>query len=120
MDYARIQVAFSRFGWEHIGGWCWRYPALSAQAAPEDWFNQVVPALMYFRSLIEHAGIKVKKFTVDAHSEAGYRAGAGNGRGIKAADKIALAPTGLKMAQDKKLSEIRLKRFVKDAADSLG
>ena len=75
-DRTRIQVAFLRFGWEHIGGSARRYPRLGAAHTSEDWMNHVIPALMYFRSLVEHSGMNVTTFTLDAHSEAGYRANA--------------------------------------------
>ena len=55
-DRTRIQVCFLRLCWEHIGGSSWRYPSLGAQPASEDWFNHVIPALMYFRSIVEHSG----------------------------------------------------------------
>ena len=77
-DRTRIQLAFLRFGWEHIGGSSWRYPELGTQEHPsEDWFNHVIPALMYFRAIVEHSGMNVSKMTLDAHSEAGYRDGGG-------------------------------------------
>src|SRR5580692_3862224 len=72
-DRTRIIAAFERFGWEHIGGSAWRYPRLGAQPPSEDWFNHVIPALMYFRCLVEHASLRVTKFAIDAHSEAGHK-----------------------------------------------
>src|SRR5436189_6282531 len=74
-DRNRIIACFDRFGWEHVGGSAWRYPALGTANVSEDWMNHVVPALMYFRSLVEHAGLNVYNFTIDAHSEAGHRGG---------------------------------------------
>ena len=47
-DRGRIYASFQRFGWENIGGSAWRYPALGSQNISEDWFNHVIPALMYF------------------------------------------------------------------------
>lgn len=122
-DRTRIQVAFLRLGWEHIGGSAWRYPVLGTAHASEDWFNHVIPALMYFRSIIEHSGMVVTKFALDAHSEAGYRAAAaGNaatGQSIQPAQQIVMYPTGLQANHEEKLSEDRLREFIADAATSL-
>ena len=119
-DRTRIQVAFLRFGWEHLGGSCWRYPRLGAQHVSEDWLNHVIPALMYFRSIVEHSGMNVGRFTIDAHSEAGYRGGVPPA-GAKTADgnSVHLYATNLNPDQDAKLSERRLRQFVTDAAQSL-
>jgi hypothetical protein len=118
-DRTRIIAAFTRLGWEHIGGSAWRYPALGSQNASEDWFNHVIPALMYFRSLVEHANLDVYNFTIDAHSEAGHR-GKGQpaiGEPIKNAAAITTYPA--KRKYDSALSDDRLRKFIKDAADSL-
>lgn len=115
-DRSRIFAAFQRFGWENIGGSAWRYPALGSQNVSEDWFNHVIPALMYFRSLVEHAGINVYNFTIDAHSEAGYRGRANPpiGPAIADAANIEMYDSSYTV-----LSEARLRRFVSDAAESL-
>lgn len=119
-DRTRIIACFTRFGWEHIGGSAWRYPALGTANVSEDWFNHVIPALMYFRSLVEHSGIKVPKFTIDAHSEAGHRGLASTplGEPIQPAAAIHMYPA--KDSYEGLLSEARLKQFVLDAANSLG
>lgn len=117
-DRNRITSAFKRFGWEHIGGSAWRYPALGTDNTSEDWFNHVIPALMYFRSIVEHAGITVHNFTIDAHSEAGHRGRASPplGEPIAAGADIVLYQVN---SNDGALSEARLRRFVTDSADSL-
>ena len=78
-NHARIQSIFQRFGWEHISGSCFRYPALgiSEQFArddqsTEDWLNRVVPALMLFRSYVLAAGITISKFAIEVNSSSGY------------------------------------------------
>lgn len=122
-DRNRIILNFRRFGWEHIGGSAWRYPALGTTNVSEDWFNHVIPALMYFRSLVEHAGLRVYNFTLDAHSEAGHRGNANPplGTPIQNADHILMYPPNMNdPAREAQLSEERLKRFVSDAAQSLG
>ncbi|MBI1756185.1 MAG: hypothetical protein HYR64_03660 [Fimbriimonas ginsengisoli] len=121
-DRTRIQVAFLRFGWEHVGGSAWRYPKFGADEHPsEDWLNHVVPALMYFRSLVEHSNMRVTKFTLDAHSEAGYRTNGARaiGQPIAKGAAIVLCAPNLAAEQEEKLSENRLKRFVSDTAGSL-
>jgi hypothetical protein len=118
-DRNRISICFTRLGWEHIGGSAWRYPALGTHNVSEDWFNHVIPALMYMRSLVEHAGLEVYRFTIDAHSEAGHRGRAEQqiGQPIHSADEIQMYETG---ENDAVLSEQRLRTFIRDAADSLG
>lgn len=118
-DRTRIIACFQRFGWEHIGGSAWRYPALGSTNISEDWFNHVIPALMYFRSLVEHAGINVYNFTIDAHSEAGHRGKATPplGEAITAGHNLVMYPAN--PSYDGVLSEARLRRFVTDAASSL-
>ena len=114
-DRNRIVACFTRFGWEHIGGSAWRYPALGTDNVSEDWFNHVIPALMYFRSMVSHAGLDAYNFTIDAHSEAGHRGRANPqlGQPIQDAADIVMYPAA------RVLSEARLKRFVQDSADSL-
>ncbi|MFM4973530.1 hypothetical protein GS629_03665 [Aeromonas veronii] len=118
-DRTRIIACFQRFGWEHIGGSAWRYPALGTANISEDWFNHVIPALMYFRSLVEHAGINVYNFTIDAHSEAGHRGRAipPLGEAITAGNLLVMYPAN--PTYDGVLSEARLRRFVTNAASSL-
>lgn len=119
-DRTRIIACFERFGWEHIGGSAWRYPALGTENVSEDWFNHVIPALMYFRSLVNHANLDVYHFTIDAHSEAGHRGRATPpiGEPILQAANISMYPTS-KAAYDTALSEQRLRTFFQAAADSL-
>lgn len=113
-DRARVVACFKRLGWEHIGGSAWRYPALGTENVSEDWFNQVVPALMYFRSMACHADWNVSRFTLDAHSEAGYRAAEGLGAKIEDGEGIKMYETDAAV-----LSEARLRQFISDATDSL-
>lgn len=115
-DRGRIFAAFQRLGWENIGGSAWRYPALGTDNVSEDWFNHVIPALMYFRSIAEHARINVYNFTIDAHSEAGYRGRAQPpvGAGIAASRDIEMYQSTYDV-----LSERRLRTFIGAAAASL-
>lgn len=71
-DRTRLSLAFQRFGWEHIGGSAFRYPRIEQGSHPsEDWFNHVVPALMFFRALVEKKKVTIKRFTIEAHSSPG-------------------------------------------------
>jgi len=121
-DRTRLIVMFRRLGWEHIGGSSWRYPAIGSEHPSEDWFNHVIPALMYFRSLVKAKGIQVTKFTLDAHSEAGYRMTPNKvvGQAINSGKEIETYETGLKKEYDDKLSGDRLRKFIDDCAKSLG
>jgi hypothetical protein len=113
-DRARLNACLARLRWEHIGGSSWRYPAYGAHG-PEDWFNHVIPALMYFRALVEHAQIRITRFGIDAQSVTGYRADPPYGETIQDADHIAMTDTGEVM-----LSEQRLHDFIRAAAEGLG
>lgn len=116
-DRQRIIECFTRLGWEHIGGSAWRYPTLGTDGHPsEDWFNHVIPALMYFRCIVTHAGITVTKFALDAHSEAGYRLDTGQhiGTPIHGSQNVVMYPNaGIAF------SASRLRDFLQDCSDSL-
>jgi hypothetical protein len=71
-DNNKIQSLFERFGWENVGGSCYRYPALAAAPGPEDWLNCVIPALMLFRSYVLARGVTVSRYSLDAHSSTGH------------------------------------------------
>ena len=71
--YGLIRSLFERLGWEHLGGTAYRYPRLQPTDHPvEDWFNQVVPALMGFRLLVLESGVQVKKWALQADSSSGF------------------------------------------------
>lgn len=119
-DRTRIQMAFARLGWEHVGGSSWRYPALDADHPSEDWFNHIIPALMYFRSIVEHSGMVVTRYSLDAHSGAAYRSGdPGIGAAISSAVTLKTYEPGHKEEHKAKLSDERLRKFIADAANSL-
>lgn len=68
MDRNRLQCLLQRLGWRLGGGSVYHYPAEGGHGEPEDWFNEVVPALMLFRSFVVHHGITVTRFTIRARS----------------------------------------------------
>jgi hypothetical protein len=68
----RVQSLFQRFGWENVGGSCYRYPPLRQRPAVEDWLNHVVPALMLFRAFVLKQDLQVNKYSLDAHSSTGH------------------------------------------------
>jgi hypothetical protein len=64
-----IRSMLERFNWHRLGGSVFRYdgiPDAATQGLREDWLNDVVPALMFFRSFILRNNIHLKFFTVDA------------------------------------------------------
>jgi hypothetical protein len=63
-----IRSMFERFGWKRLGGSVLRYEV--AENEEEDWLNDVVPALMLFRSYVVAKGITLRFFTLDTHSVA--------------------------------------------------
>lgn len=73
-DHNRIRSQFERFGWEGIGGSCYRYPKLNSKKKTEDWLNSVIPALMCFRAYIESKKINLVKYSIDSHVSSGASA----------------------------------------------
>jgi hypothetical protein len=62
-----IRSMFERFCWTRLGGSVFRYD-LKDDTGQEDWLNDVVPALMIFRSYCLAKKIKVTFFTLDTMS----------------------------------------------------
>jgi hypothetical protein len=97
-DYNRIQSMFERFGWERIGGSCYRYPSLprvpvhrgARQQPPrEDWLNNVVPALMCFRAYVLKRGLRLTKHSMDIQTSTGS-----HGARIRTANRLQLETPG--------------------------
>jgi hypothetical protein len=65
-----IRSMFERFGWRRMGGSVMRYDGRrdANGILEEDWLNDVVPAIMYFRSYVLNNGINVIFFTLDSNS----------------------------------------------------
>lgn len=74
----RVQSLFERFGWENVGGSCYRYPPLRRRPAAEDWLNHVIPALMLFRAFVLKQNLQVNRYSLDAHSSTGHTAAVPN------------------------------------------
>jgi hypothetical protein len=62
-----IRSMFERFCWTRLGGSVFRYD-WKDKTGQEDWLNDVVPALMIFRSYCLAKKIKVTFFTLDSSS----------------------------------------------------
>ncbi len=75
----RIQSFFERFGWQNLGGSCYRYPRLGTDQPVEDWFNHVIPALTLFRQFLLKTGRPLSCFTLDASSSTGHDPSTGFG-----------------------------------------
>jgi len=60
-----IRSMFERFGWQRLGGSVFRYVGKESQ---EDWLNEVVPSIMFFRSYISKHRITLRYFTLDTNS----------------------------------------------------
>ncbi len=71
VDNNHIQSMLERLGWESVGGSSYRYPPLAARSGPEDWFNNVVPALMLFRAYVLKRNLVVPKFSLDVTTSTG-------------------------------------------------
>jgi hypothetical protein len=66
-DRNYIRSMFERFGWKRLGGSVLRYQLIDGQDE-EDWLNDVVPALMLFRSYALAKNITIRFFTLDTNS----------------------------------------------------
>jgi hypothetical protein len=60
-----VRSMFERFGWKRLGGSVFRYGQGDDE---EDWLNEVVPALMIFRSYVIAKDIELRFFTLDTSS----------------------------------------------------
>jgi hypothetical protein len=64
-----VRSMFERFGWRRLGGSVLRYDGRRiANVVQEDWLNDVIPAVMFFRSYVLHHTITVRFFTLDTMS----------------------------------------------------
>jgi hypothetical protein len=109
-----IRSMFERFCWNRLGGSVFRCD-WKDKSGQEDWLNDVVPALMIFRSYCLAKKIKVTFFTLDTASVTRLDtsdAGAIVGTEIEAGDeKTFCNPT------NSQSSEKRLKRAITAMAD---
>ena len=90
-EHNRLASLFTRLGWHALGGTAFRYPPLGSTHSPEDWFNNVIPALMLFRAFAVKTG-KVKSFTIDSQSSSGFGTSPSYGSPPKAASAVHLHP----------------------------
>src|SRR5438105_4303368 len=74
-----VRSMFERFGWKRLGGSVLRYDGrkLKGHGLVEDWLNDVVPAIMFFRSYVMMHAIDLKRFTLDTMSVARLEPGYG-------------------------------------------
>ena len=64
-----IRSMLERFNWKRLGGSVFRYSGRDVNGIlEEDWLNDVVPALMFFRSYILNNNIVLTRFTLDTNS----------------------------------------------------
>jgi hypothetical protein len=108
-DHNRMQSMFERFGWERIGGSCYRYPTLpkakknagtSTSKASEDWLNQVVPALMCFRAYVLYRSLKLTKHSLDAQTSTGSHGAQPQSGAELRLDKLGNKTFGAKLLRD--------------------
>lgn len=68
-DRTYIRSMFERFNWKRIGGSVFRYSGrIVNTVTEEDWLNDVVPALMFFRAYIIKNQMQLSTFTLDTNS----------------------------------------------------
>lgn len=110
-DFARIRMNFQRLWWEPVGQSSWRYPRLERRDQPEDFFNHVLPALEYLKTLAIERGGNISRYCLHIDSISDWRDGDEPvGTPILAADQLTLSvPGGL---DGPKLSEAKLRRFI--------
>jgi len=114
-DRNRIRVVFERLGWEVMGGTAYRYPRFGSENVSEDWFNHVIPALMYLRALCENRDVAMEKFTIDASASAGLRSG-GAGAEMKSSKNLELYTPS---SNESVLTEKRLREWLESCATSV-
>jgi hypothetical protein len=109
-DRARICINFKRHGWDAIGESTWIYRG-------NDVFNEMLPALNYFKTLTAARGMDVTKYQIDANISSSYSANAGIGSPIRSAE--AMKYRDFEGGQATKLSERRLRKFARAGEQSL-
>jgi hypothetical protein len=118
-DRRRINLAFERCGWESFGDTHWVYPPLEhADAVNDDFFNNVLPALYYFRTLVSAKELKVSKFCLAVNSDSIFSADSNIGHPILPASQLSLDLVTPSPSQAK-LSAERLRRVFKEAEESI-
>jgi hypothetical protein len=66
-----IRSMLERFAWRRLGGSVFRYSGRTIHGiVEEDWLNDVIPSLMFFRSYTIQHNIQIRFFTLDANSVA--------------------------------------------------
>ena len=65
-----VRSMLERFGWRRLGGSVFRYEGRQVPGGilEEDWLNDVVPSLMFFRSYILKNNIELRFMTLDTNS----------------------------------------------------
>jgi hypothetical protein len=109
-----VRSMLERFGWKRLGGSVFRYPAPDEE---EDWLNEVVPSLMFFRSYILRHGIELRFMTLDTnsvvHLDYSDPAATVGSVPMSGDDLLLKEPTNVQS------SEERIRRFVTSAVDVL-
>ncbi len=117
-----IRSMLERFNWQRLGGSVFRYSGVHDEATDsvqEDWLNDVVPSLMFFRSYLLRHRIVLKFFTIDAsgesfvdYSDPTFPLGAPPKNG----SSLPLNPN----PTNRQSSERTIRRFIKAARDATG
>jgi len=64
-----IRSMLERFAWRRLGGSVFRYSGRKMHGIiEEDWLNDVIPSLMFFRSYTVQHNIQIRFFTLDTSS----------------------------------------------------
>lgn len=107
-----VRSMFERFGWKQIGGSTVTYSGRKISGvSQEDWLNDVVPAIMYFRSYLLKHKLKLNKFTINALSFSVLDHTSKKKLGRR---PLAGSALKLKVPMSKQSGEKRIRSFVED------
>ena len=69
-DHNILRHMLENFGWKAVGGSVFRYSGGHIRQGfnYEDWLNNVVPSLTFFRSYVRRHRMTLERFTIDASS----------------------------------------------------
>ena len=113
-----IRSMFERFAFERLGGSVFRYNGrVKNKRREEDWLNDVVPAIMFFRSYVLKHEIQVRFFTLDTTSIA--RIDFSDPGATVGTQPLSGGDLALKAPTNKQSSERRIRRLVDACVDVL-
>lgn len=110
-DRARISLGFERLGWKALGQSHWVYDKTVNDGGQYDFFNQVLPALWNFRTLVVERQLKVTYHSLQFHGHSAFT-GTDENMQILSAYDLPMAEPNVSKSRSAKLSAPRYRRLL--------